>query len=126
MLRAVVAGVMVVSMLVIAPASVSAQDQDVALSNLLPNLYSRAVISEYIVFVDELPKFGVPVDEDALFETVRNRFFTDTVPIISLAGNQLSSFPLASPSGGFTWTLDPASGAVTRASTSQGIIRARD
>ena len=39
-----------------------------------------------------------------------------------LAGNQLSSFPLASASGGFTWTLDTASGAFTRASNSFGPI----
>ena len=42
--------------------------------------------------------------------------------IIKLAGNQLSSFPLASASGGFTWTLDTASGAFTRASNSFGPI----
>jgi len=39
-----------------------------------------------------------------------------------LAGNQLSSFPLASASGGFTWTLDTASGVAKRASNSFGPI----
>ena len=64
------------------------------------------------------------VDADALIESASDRFFADTSPIIALAGNQLSSFPLASASGGFTWTLDTASGAFTRASNSFGPIDA--
>ncbi len=50
------------------------------------------------------------------------RFQFDTFPIIRLAGNQLTSFPLASASGGFSWTLDTSSGAFTRASNSFGPI----
>jgi hypothetical protein len=80
----------------------------------------RTVFGEYRAFVEQLPPGFV--DEEALFRRAVDRFSDDTFPIIRLAGNQLTSFPLASASGGFTWTLDTASGAFTRASNSFGPI----
>ncbi len=55
--------------------------------------------------------------ENALIERLRL-----SQNIISLAGNQLSSFPLGSASGGFAWDVDTASATFTRASNSFGPI----
>ena len=110
--------------LVVTPAPVAAQNGDNGdspLSELLPNLYREAVISEVVAFGVVLPEFGIPVDIDRLISDAVQRRDT-AIQIIRLAGNQLSSFPLASASGGFTWTLDTASGAFTRASNSFGPI----
>ena len=110
--------VMVVAALVAAPAPVAAQEQASTLSELLPDLYAEALVDELLNFLLFLPD----VDEDELIDRAVDRFIGDTTPIIMLAGNQLSSFPLASASGGFSWTLDTASGAFTRASNSFGPI----
>jgi hypothetical protein len=119
MFRLVVVVVMAVSALVVAPARLAAQNQDRPLSELLPELYLQAIGTEIAVFVFGLP--GV-VDIRRLIDDAVVRFNEDTYPIIGRAGNQLSSFPLASASGGFTWTLDTTSGAFTRASNSFGPI----
>ena len=114
--RSFVTTLLAVSVLAAIPASSSAQNQDPPLSALLPNLYLDALFEEYFAFVD------AGADDEQLLNTLRNRFVTDTFPIIRLAGNQLSSFPLASASGGCAWTFDTGSGAFTRASNSFGPI----
>jgi hypothetical protein len=111
----------VVSVLIMAPARVTAQNQDPPLSELLPDLYLEAIIDEYLSFVGTLPEFGFAVDEQALLQSGADRLRVAS-QIIKLAGNQLSSFPLASASGGFTWNFDTASAAFTRSSNSFGPI----
>jgi len=91
------------------------------LSELLPRLYADAIVGEYNAFVTVLPAVGIPVDADALFDQAIERYGIAS-QIIYLAGNQLSSFPLGSPSGGFTWNLDTSLGTSTRASNSFGPI----
>lgn len=115
MFRSFVVVVIVASALIVAPPRVAAQNQDRPLSALLPQLYADALLDE----IDLLTPY---VDRGDLFDSAVDRFNDETLPIIQRAGNQLSSFPLASASGGFTWTIDTASGAATRASNSFGPI----
>jgi hypothetical protein len=113
--------VLALTSVVMFPVSAAAQNEDPPLSRLLPDLYLDAISGEITAFVTVLPVFGVAVDRASLVEQAIDRFQTAS-QIIALAGNQVSSFPLASPSGGFTWSLDTASGAFTRASNSFGPI----
>ena len=122
MLRSFVVVVIVASALIAAPARLAAQDQDRPLSELLPQLYGGLISAEVDAFLAVLPEYGISVDKDELNASAVDRFINETFPIIRMAGNQLSSFPLASASGGFTWTIDTASGAATRASNSFGPI----
>ena len=115
MLRSFVVAVMVASALVVAPARLAAQDRP--LSELLPRLYGDLISAEVDAFLAVLPLFGVVVDRAELNASAVDRFINETFPIIRMASNQLSSFPLASASGGFTWTLDTASGVATRANS---------
>ena len=119
MLRSFVVVVLIASALVVTPARLTAQSQDRPLSELLPQLYADVIFAEVDAFISELP-FLVNIAE--LNDAAVARFREETFPIIALAGNQLSSFPLASASGGFTWTIDTASGAATRTSNSFGPI----
>lgn len=111
--------VIAVSALVVVPASVAAQNQDrQPLSEILPNLYRDTIDAEFDAFLEV---FGPLIDVDRLRESRRDRL--DVVYlVIDLAGAQLSSFPLGSGSGGFTWTFDTASAAFTRGSNSFGPI----
>jgi hypothetical protein len=97
---------------------VAAQDADRPLSEVIPELYVGAIVNEYLAFVTELPGF---LDEEALFKEFTERVGF-VVHVVKLAGNQLTSFPLASASGGFTWNFDTGSGAFTRTSNSFGPI----
>jgi len=115
MFRSFVVVATVASALVMAPARVTAQTQPRNLSELVPQLYLD-VLSE------EIYQLGPYVDTRDLIDSAVARFGNETIPIIQLAGNQLSSFPLASASGGFTWTIDTVSGAATRSSNSFGPI----
>jgi hypothetical protein len=119
MLRSFVVVVLVASALVVAPSGVAAQGQDPPLSELLPQLYARVIFAERDAFVEFLP--GI-ININELNDAALSRFREETFPIIRLAGNQLSSFPLAAASGGFTWTFDTASGAAMRTSNSFGPI----
>jgi hypothetical protein len=113
--------VMVVSVLMLAPVRAAAQNQNRPLSALLPQLYLDTISNEVAAFLTVLPQQGIPVDVNALLDAGVRRL-SEAGQIIGLAGNQLSSFPLASPSGGFTWVFDASSGAVTRATNSFGPI----
>lgn len=119
MLRSFVVVVLVASALVVAPARVAAQGQDRPLSELLPQLYADVIFAERDAFVRFFP--GI-VNINELNDAALSRFREETFPIIRLAESQLSSFPLAAASGGFTYTFDAASGAATRTSNSFGPI----
>ena len=86
--------VIAVSALVVVAAPVAAQDQDRPLSEVIPDLYLDAFLEQYIAFITALPPGFF--DEDVLFDDLLERLgFVRQV--IGLAGNQLTSFPLASP-----------------------------
>lgn len=121
MLRSFVVVLVVTSALVVTPSRAAAQGQNAPLSQLLPQLYREIIVGEVLAFAEVLPEFGIDVDVDQLLADAGARGST-AIEIIRLASNQLSSFPLASASGGFTWTIDTASGAATRTSNSFGPI----
>jgi hypothetical protein len=88
------------------------------LSELLPQLVLDTYFDEFFALVDV---FSLDLTPSMILDSINDRAATP-IQIISLAGNQLSSFPLGSASGGFTWTFDTASAAVTRSSDSFGPI----
>ena len=100
MLRPLVVIAMTLSALVLAAANSSAQNQDRPLTEVLPQLYFDVSRREARAFFEVFPfaDFVQEEVENALIERLRL-----SQNIISLAGNQLSSFPLAAASGGFTW-----------------------
>lgn len=110
MLRLSVIFVLAVSAFVMAPATSSAQNQPVRLSELLPELYFDVIFPQYVAFID------VTNVEPQVKGLVTASHLTE------LLSDQLSSFPLVSASGGFTWSVDTASGAFTRASDSFGPV----
>ena len=119
MLRVRLIVVAMASVLLMLPATSLAQSQPVPLAALLPNLYSRAVDSEIVALKTVFGAFNVQFPDDRVFKAER---LATPFHIIDLAGDQLSSFPLGSASGGFSWTFDSASGAFVRASNSFGPV----
>jgi hypothetical protein len=93
--------------------SISAAQQPLA--DLLPNLYSEVLDINLGAFV---AVFG----PGAKNEILTGRQFDALQQTTQLLGSQLSSFPLGSSAGGFTWTFEPGSGTFTRASESFGPI----
>jgi hypothetical protein len=94
-----------------------AQQREVPLSSLLPQLYADVVFfqkdffREYAVLLNLDPQ-DLDQQVDATFAT--------SYQVIDLMSAQLSSFPLGSAAGGFTWTVDPVTGAFLRSSDSFG------
>ena len=81
------------------------------LSELLPTLYIESLIDSINAFE------GVFGGSDLI--SLRNQL-DSAFQINDLLGQQLSSFPLGSSAGGFTWTFDPAMGTYNRASITFG------
>lgn len=108
----ILALLMALSLLVVSPSTLFAQNGNEKLSELLPNLYIDAVVGNLIIFEDVFPGSRDLIDV--------NRQLQPAFQINDLLGNQLSSFPLGSSAGGFTWTFDPAMGTFNRASNSFG------
>jgi len=101
------------------PATVRAQNQG-RLSDLLPNLYLDAVSTEAEAII---VVFRLDANQtDAVINSARQRLAVID-QLVTLAGAQLTSFPVPSASAGFTYSLD-ASGTMTRASSSFGPIYA--
>ena len=118
-MRALFVVLIAVAALVVTPARVTAQNQNGSkLAQLLPGMYEEAIEGEFNAFVNV---FGSLLDVELLKQSKQERLNV-VYNVIDLAGSQLSSFPLGSASGGFTWTFDTASAAVTRGSDSFGPI----
>jgi hypothetical protein len=112
MIRYAFIGSGIVSLLLINPAPAAAQSS-APLSGLLPTLYQRVIDEEGQVFAGFTSNFEAHIRRARL----------DTASQIgNLISSQLSSFPLVSSAGGFTWTFEPTSGTFTRASDSFGPI----
>lgn len=90
------------------PHSARAQSSSTPLSEILPTLYFDSVF-------DSIDAFGPLADRVSLENQLAAAF-----QINDLLGQQLSSFPLGSSAGGFTWTFDPAMGTYNRASNTFG------
>jgi hypothetical protein len=105
---------LIASLFALMPSPLAAQNAQPPLSELVPRLYNDTLIRNTFVFREV---FGPrAVIEEAPFDTA--------LSIIDLAGDQLSSFPLPSSAGSFTWSFDQASGTFNRASNSFGPIYA--
>jgi hypothetical protein len=106
----------------LAPTTSSAQNRAEPLSALLPEMYRDQIQREFFAFISVAIDLGLlgRLDLDTLEQNMQSRL--DVINhLIDLAGNQLSSFPLGSASGGFTWSVDPGSGTFSR-STSFGPV----
>ena len=99
----------------LAPSSLRAQDSSQKMSAIVYNLYFDTAVLEATAF------FSVFGPVDGLLESFRGQL---TVPLVmnNLIGAQVSSFPLGSSAGGFTFTFDPALGSFSRVSPSFGPV----
>jgi hypothetical protein len=91
-------------------APVIAQTEAAALSELLPQLHGQLIAAEDVLFSRSQP------------EIIRKARLDTVLHTNNLFAAQLSSFPLGSSAGGFTWTFEPVTAAFNRASDSFGPI----
>jgi Putative MetA-pathway of phenol degradation len=110
MLRWALIGSGIVSLLLANPAAAAAQSAP-PLSSLLPTLYQRVIDEEGQIFSGFSGNSA---------EIIRRARLDTASQIGNLISSQLSSFPLVSSAGGFTWTFEPSSATFTRASDSFG------
>jgi hypothetical protein len=103
----------VVTALVAAPTVARAQTTSSNLSEILTNLYLDS-LDISVSAIDGVLGPG-SVDPMSLEGQLDPAF-----QIVDLLGQQLSSFPLGSSAGGFTWTFDPSMGTYSRASNTFG------
>jgi hypothetical protein len=108
------ATVVVMSLLIMIPSAARAQTPAaVPLSELLPTLYQTVIAAEG----DVLGGFT------GIFEEIARRARLDTASQVgNLVSSQVSSFPLVSSGGGFTWTFDESTALFLRSSDSFGPI----
>ena len=110
--RAAVLG-MAISVSLGSPPPLFAQSTAAPLSELLPTLHRQLIAAE-----DRL--FGVLTSTEP--EDIRKARLDTVLHTNNLFAAQLSSFPLGSSAGGFTWTFQPVTGTFTRTSDSFGPI----
>ncbi len=110
--------VLVLALLV--PAGAAAQTTNEGkLANLFVNVFTSGAQRNYQTFVSQ--KNTNPAL--ALLQLSQNDIVKQAAPsyfLVRLVGLQLSSLPLGTSAGGFTWTFDPAIGAFARSSESFG------
>lgn len=110
--------ILLLCLTLLAPSSLRAQDSSQKLSEIVWNLYLDTVSLEVAAIIDALGPF---VDFEQLENDLLNQL---QVPFTmnNLIGAQVSSFPLGSSAGGFSWTFDPALGSFNRVSPSFGPV----
>lgn len=91
-----------------------------SLSELLPNLYKSVVGSETSTFSSLRVEFGLGAQDLNNLQTQLEAARAISFQVIDVMSAQLSSFPLGSAAGGFSWTVDPVTGAFVRSSDSFG------
>ena len=108
---------------VTAPAPAQAQDGDQKLAQQLVDFHVNNVIANAGIFRSAfggtIPSefLGQLTDEEQIARALQPAF------VLSQAiGNQISSFPLGSSAGGFSWTFDPSLGTFNRVSESFGPV----
>lgn len=111
--RHAIIGLTAISWLSVTPAPLAAQTKPVPLSERLPQLYKDVIETRARVFD------GFTGDAREVISKAR---LDAAFQVNDLLAAQLSSFPLGSSAGGFTWTFEPVSGTFTRASDSFGPI----
>jgi hypothetical protein len=102
-----------------APAPARAQQQtSQKLSDVLADLYTSAIVTNVVAFESVFPgSINRLLGEDNI-----NRTFATPLAVNELMAVQVSSFPLGSSAGGFSWTFDPTLGAFNRLSRSFGPV----
>lgn len=105
---------LIASLLAMMPSPLAAQNVKPPLSELVPLLYLDSIDRNEIALKGV---FGPNTQ-------VERATLATAFEIIDLAAGQLSTFPLPSSAGGFTWNFDPVSGAFNRGSNSFGPIYA--
>jgi hypothetical protein len=114
--------VLFVCLTLLAPWSLQAQQSDQKLSEIVARLYLQTAVREAEALLDVFPGL---VFSDEFFEDLAEDFdsLRDTsLTLNNLIGAQVSSFPLGSSAGGFSWTFDPALGSFSRVSPSFGPV----
>jgi hypothetical protein len=99
------------------PAVAAAQTGDQSkLANLLVNFYAENAVANYQIFLNLQKQYpALVVNEDDIIASVGPAYLFN-----QQLGSQISSFPLGSSAGGFTWTFDPQMGVFQRSSESFG------
>jgi hypothetical protein len=103
----------------LAPDAARAQDK---LDVLVTDLYKRSVALNARALNDMFPRPTVDGQLLDFNEELNNQLFTTVFTLNSLIAAQVSSFPLASSAGGFSWAFDSALGTLTRVSDSFGPV----
>ena len=108
----------------LAPSSLRAQDSSQKLSEIVPNLYIDTTILEAQALILVI---GVPPGQSAedFLNALQDNLEAQlggSLAMNILIGAQVSSFPLGSSAGGFSWTFDPALGTFSRVSPSFGPV----
>jgi Putative MetA-pathway of phenol degradation len=109
--------VLFVCLTLLAPWSLQAQQTDQKLSEIIGTLYLETSLIEAVAIASTVGT----VDIDALRLDLR-RQLAAALTMNNLVGAQVSSFPLGSSAGGFSWTFDPALGSFSRVSPSFGPV----
>ena len=106
------------ALLALTPAQLFAQRQlpgNTPLSNILKQLFLDEIVENVALQVE----LGADLDTAV---TSASGDLGEALLLTQAISNQLSTFPLGSSAGGFSWTFDPALGAFARGTTSFGPI----
>jgi hypothetical protein len=86
------------------------------LADLLVDFYAETAVSNYLIFVDLKKTYpALVVNQTDVINSITPAYLFN-----GQLGTQVSSFPLGSSAGGFTWTYSPDMGAFQRSSESFG------
>jgi hypothetical protein len=104
---------MAVQCLILADARNAAAQAETKLSDKIPDLLAENALANLEIF----QQAGVNLDPSFVIQQIGL-----AVPLATTISSQLSSFPLGSSAGGFSWTFDPALGTFNRVSDSFGPV----
>ena len=120
MRRSFVSAASVLVLALLLPRGAAAQtDSQGKLANVFVDLFTSGAQRNYQTFVslkNSNPALqGLQLSQDDIVKQAAPSYF-----LVRLVGLQVSSLPLGTSAGGFTWTFDPAMGAFARSSESFG------
>lgn len=107
---------LVAALLLLLPAASRAQATQDKLANLLVNLYTANAVDNYFTFASLKQTYpDLAVNESDIVNQVTPAYLFN-----ERLSRQVSSMPIGSSAGGFTWTFSPDTGTFRRASESFG------
>jgi hypothetical protein len=112
--------ILFVCLALLAPWSARAQDSSQSLSEIVANMYIGTAALEIRAIALVFP--DLPPDAVSAFLRDFQQLIGSSTTMNNLIGAQVSSFPLGSSAGGFTFTFDPALGSFSRVSPSFGPV----